>query len=56
MHNITADYYDSIGPEVTKPYYKNDHTHSSRLGAERNAKSFAEGLRAINHPLAKYLK
>ena len=56
MHNITADYYDSIGPEATKPYYKNDHTHTSRLGAERNAKSFAEGLRAINHPLAKYLK
>lgn len=56
MHNITADYYDSIGPEATKPYYKNDHTHTSRLGAERNAKSFAEGLRKINHPLAKYLK
>lgn len=56
MHNITADYYDTIGPEATKPYYKNDHTHTSRLGAERNAKSFAEGLRQINHPLAKYLK
>ena len=38
------------------PYYKNDHTHTSRLGAERNAKSFAEGLRKMGHPLAKYLK
>ena len=56
MHNITADYYDSIGPEATKPYYKNDHTHSSRMGAERNAKSFAEGLKALEHPLAGYLK
>ncbi|MCR4824682.1 MAG: rhamnogalacturonan acetylesterase [Bacteroidales bacterium] len=56
MHNITADYYDSIGPEATKAYYKNDHTHTSRLGAERNAKSFAEGLRKAGHPLAKYLK
>jgi lysophospholipase L1-like esterase len=56
MHNITADYYDSIGPEATRAYYKNDHTHTSRLGAERNAKSFAEGLRKIGHPLAKYLK
>ena len=56
MHNITADYYDTIGPEATRPYYKNDHTHTSRLGAERNAKSFAEGLRKMGHPLAKYLK
>ena len=56
MHNITADYYDSIGPEATRAYYKNDHTHTSRLGAERNAKSFAEGLRKAGHPLAKYLK
>ena len=55
-HNITADYYDSIGPEATKPYYKNDHTHTSRLGAERNARSFAEGLRKAGHPLANYLK
>lgn len=55
-HNITADYFDSIGPEATKPYYKNDHTHTSRLGAERNAKSFAEGLQKAGHPLAKYLK
>ena len=56
MHNITADFYDAIGPEATKPYYKNDHTHTSRSGAERNAKSFAQGLQQLNHPLAKYLK
>ena len=56
MHNITADYFDSIGAEATKAYYKNDHTHTSRLGAERNAKSFAEGLVKANHSLAKYLK
>ena len=56
MHNITADYFDSIGPEATKAYYKNDHTHTSRLGAERNAESFAEGLKKAGHPLANYLK
>ena len=55
MHNISADYFDSIGPEATKAYYKNDHTHTSRLGAERNAESFAEGLKAAGHPLANYL-
>lgn len=56
MHNITADYYDSIGSAATKEYYKNDHTHSSIKGAERNAKSFAEGLVKAGNPLAKYLK
>lgn len=56
MHNLSADYYDTIGPEATKAYYKNDHTHTSRMGAERNAKSLAEGLKKLNHPLAKYLK
>lgn len=56
MHNISADWFDSIGAEKTKAYYKNDHTHTSRLGAERNAKSFAEGLVKAGHPLAKYLK
>ena len=56
MHNISADFFDGIGPDATKAYYKNDHTHTSRLGAERNAKSFAEGLRKAGYPLAKYLK
>lgn len=53
---ISADYYDSIGKEEAAKYFKNDHTHSSRLGAERNAKSFAEGLKSADHPLAAYLK
>ena len=56
MHNLTADFFDTIGPEAAKAYYKNDHTHTSRLGAERNAQSFAEGLRKLRHPLANYLK
>lgn len=56
MHNITADYFDSIGPEATREYYKNDHTHTSLKGARRNAQSFAEGLVKEGHPLAKYLK
>lgn len=55
LHNISADWFDSIGQEATAAYYKNDHTHTSRLGAERNAKSFAEGLLKAGHPLAEYL-
>ena len=56
VHNISADFFDSIGREATAPYYKNDHTHTSRQGALRNAQSVAEGLKKIGSPLAKYLK
>jgi lysophospholipase L1-like esterase len=37
-------------------YFKKDHTHTSKNGAQMNAQSFAKGLRQSNHPLAKYLK
>ena len=47
---------DGIGKEKAKAYYNTDHTHTSKLGAQNNAQSLAKGLRAQNHPLAKYLK
>jgi len=37
-------------------YFKKDHTHASKLGAQMNAQSMAVGLRQNNSPLAKYLK
>ena len=37
-------------------YFKQDHTHASKLGAQMNAESFAKGLRQANSQLAKYLK
>jgi lysophospholipase L1-like esterase len=37
-------------------YFKKDHTHTSKLGAQMNAQSFAKGLRQANSPLAEYLK
>ena len=37
-------------------YFKKDHTHASKLGAQMNARSFAKGLRQNNSELAKYLK
>ena len=37
-------------------YFKQDHTHTSKLGAQMNAQSFAKGLRDIGSPLADYLK
>ena len=37
-------------------YFKKDHTHASKIGAQMNAQSFAKGLRANGSRLAKYLK
>lgn len=37
-------------------YFKQDHTHTSKLGAQMNAQSFAKGLKANKSQLAKYLK
>ena len=37
-------------------YFKKDHTHTSKLGAQMNAQSFARGLRQNKSPLTKYLK
>lgn len=37
-------------------YFKKDHTHASKLGAQMNARSFAQGLRQSGSELAKYLK
>lgn len=37
-------------------YFKQDHTHASKLGAQMNAQSFAKGLKANGSKLAKYLK
>jgi lysophospholipase L1-like esterase len=37
-------------------YFKKDHTHTSKLGAQLNAQSFAKGLKQAGSELAKYLK
>ncbi len=42
--------------EKAGKYFKKDHTHASKIGAQMNAQSMAKGLRANNSPLAKYLK
>ncbi len=56
LHNISADALDAIGKEGAKAYYKKDHTHTSKIGAQLNAKGIAKGLRLCDSSLAKYLK
>jgi lysophospholipase L1-like esterase len=46
VHNATADYLDKVGKEGARLYFNHDHTHTSKLGAQLNARSCAEGLRA----------
>ena len=58
LHNLAADYYDKKcgSKEKANKYYKKDHTHTSLLGAKTNAKCVAQGLKANNSPLTRYLK
>ena len=42
--------------EKASKYFNHDHTHTSLLGAQMNARSVAKGLRDIQSPLVKYLK
>ena len=37
-------------------YFKKDHTHASKLGAQMNAQSFAKGLKTSGSELSKFLK
>jgi len=64
LHNISADFLDkkfaskdgAKSKEKAAPYFKKDHTHASKLGAQMNAQSMAKGLRQNKSELAKYLK
>ena len=56
VHNISADYFESIGEEATRAYFCPDGTHTTLAGARQNAKSLASGLRAVGSPLARFLK
>ena len=46
LNTITADKYDALGQEATKPYF-NDFQHSRKAGARLNAESVATGIRGL---------
>ena len=58
LHNLAADFYDKKcgSKQKANKYFKKDHTHTSLLGAKTNAKCVAQGLKANNSELTKYLK
>lgn len=55
VNALTGDKLQKMGKENVASLYI-DHTHTGREGAEINAASVAEGIKAINSPLAEYLK
>lgn len=56
LNCITSNTYDAMGQEKVKPFFPNEHTHTSREGAAVNANSIATGLKCIKkNKLKKYL-
>ena len=51
LNAISGKKYQAIGEANTPPYFKKDHTHSSKKGARLNAASIAEGLLGTDCPL-----
>lgn len=57
LNDIVAKKYEVLGPDKVKAqYFPGDHTHTSPAGAEVNAASVVEGLKALKGcPLTNYL-
>ena len=64
VHNISADFLDkkfaskdeAKSKAKASKYFCHDHTHTSKLGAQMNARSVAKGLRDIRSALSYYLR
>ncbi len=56
LHETIARRYDELGPEKVEPLFADEHTHTSRSGAELNAELVIAALKALQgDPLAPYL-
>jgi lysophospholipase L1-like esterase len=57
LNSLTADDYDAMGPEKVKPFFPNEHTHTSREGAALNAVNVVKGISTSgNKDLIKYIR
>jgi rhamnogalacturonan acetylesterase len=54
LNTISADKYDALGQEATKPLF-NDNQHSRKAGAQLNAASVVTGIKTLKIPLANDL-
>jgi lysophospholipase L1-like esterase len=57
LNETIAREYDRLGAEKVDPLFADEHTHTSRAGAELNASIVAAGLRSLKQiPLAQFLR
>jgi lysophospholipase L1-like esterase len=57
LNSLIADRYDAMGQEQVEALFADEHTHTSRAGAELNAKVVADAVKALaGSSLAGYLK
>ena len=57
LNEIIAKKYDALGAARVEPLFGDEHTHTSRAGAELNADCVVDGLRALKeNPMAAWLK
>ncbi len=55
LNEIIARRYDALGQEKVEPLFADEHTHTTRAGAELNAECVVSGLKSIpGDPLAPY--
>lgn len=55
LNEIIAQQYETLGPEKVEPLFADEHTHTSREGAELNAAAVIAGLKAMRpNPLSKF--
>jgi len=56
LNEIIAQKYETLGPEKVEPLFADEHTHTSRAGAELNAAAVIAGLKALRpNPLRAFL-
>jgi rhamnogalacturonan acetylesterase len=51
---IVARKYEALGPEKVNELFADEHTHTTPAGAQLNATSVIDGLKALDNPLVKY--
>lgn len=56
LNELVAKRYEELGPEKVEPLFADEHTHTTRAGAELNAAWVIHGLAQLRpNPLAAYL-
>ena len=57
LNEIIAQHYDELGREKVEPLFGDEHTHTSRAGAELNAECVVDGLQRLSeNPLVPFLR